>query len=131
MKKIINLITVLCIFPWLITGCNTSKEKIFPHSNVTMNDIYNQKTSGGKIEPFEIVRNDEDIYQTIEMIKHTRTPKVEIENLFQRLPNPDLVMYVFPHLTSDGKLPIPGYSTVFPFYEEVQYAMPGELVRER
>ncbi|MFF0977525.1 TIGR03751 family conjugal transfer lipoprotein, partial [Proteus mirabilis] len=46
---------------------------------------------------------------------------------FPRLPNPDMVMYVFPHLSA-GNLPVPGYSTVFPFYHQVQYALPGERV---
>ncbi|MEH9056570.1 TIGR03751 family conjugal transfer lipoprotein, partial [Klebsiella pneumoniae] len=37
---------------------------------------------------------------------------------------PDLVLYVFPHL--NGNTPVPGYSTVFPFYTRPQYALPGE-----
>lgn len=41
------------------------------------------------------------------------------------LPNPDMVMYLYPHL-ADGNTPVPGYSTVFPFYSQTQYAMPGE-----
>jgi conjugative transfer region lipoprotein (TIGR03751 family) len=45
---------------------------------------------------------------------------------FQRLPNPDLVMYVFPHLAR-GRYPVPGYYTAFPLYETVEYALPGEL----
>ncbi|QGM70484.1 TIGR03751 family conjugal transfer lipoprotein, partial [Proteus mirabilis] len=51
----------------------------------------------------------------------------EIHQQFPRLPNPDMVMYVFPHLSA-GNLPVPGYSTVFPFYHQVQYALPGERV---
>jgi conjugative transfer region lipoprotein (TIGR03751 family) len=50
----------------------------------------------------------------------------DIEARFARLPNPDLVMYVAPHLSPNGRYPIPGYSTVFPLYESVEYAMPGE-----
>lgn len=49
-----------------------------------------------------------------------------LQQRFQRLPNPDLVMTVFPHLAK-GKYPIPGYVTVFPMYESVEYAMPGEV----
>ncbi|MBW6332119.1 TIGR03751 family conjugal transfer lipoprotein, partial [Pseudomonas aeruginosa] len=26
--------------------------------------------------------------------------------------------------------PVPGYTTVFPFYQRVQYAMPGERTEE-
>lgn len=45
---------------------------------------------------------------------------------FVRLPNPDIEMYVYPHLAK-GKYPVPGYITVFPMFESVQYALPGEV----
>jgi conjugative transfer region lipoprotein (TIGR03751 family) len=57
---------------------------------------------------------------------YTRTASNEIYSLFPRLPNPDLVMYVFPHLAGNEPAPVPGYSTAFPFYSRTQYAMPGE-----
>ena len=49
----------------------------------------------------------------------------QIEQRFPRMPNPDLVMYVFPHLAR-GKYPVPGYFTAFPMYERVEYLLPGE-----
>lgn len=53
-----------------------------------------------------------------------------MRNRFARVPNPDLVMVVFPHL-SRGKYPVPGYVTVFPMYEQADlYALPGELEGE-
>lgn len=53
-----------------------------------------------------------------------------LRNRFARVPNPDLVMVVFPHL-SRGKYPVPGYVTVFPMYEQADlYALPGELEQE-
>jgi len=55
-----------------------------------------------------------------------RTDISSLQQRFQRLPNPDLVMSVFPHLAK-GKYPVPGYVTVFPMYESVEYAMPGEV----
>lgn len=58
---------------------------------------------------------------------YARTARNELEVLFVRLPNPDLVMYVFPHLATEEEVPVPGYSTVFPMYERVIYALPGEL----
>jgi conjugative transfer region lipoprotein (TIGR03751 family) len=61
-----------------------------------------------------------------ENAKFTRTAQSEIYSQFKRLPNPDLVMYVFPHLAGSDPAPIPGYTTVFPLYQRVQYAMPGE-----
>ncbi|KAE9776543.1 TIGR03751 family conjugal transfer lipoprotein, partial [Escherichia coli] len=56
---------------------------------------------------------------------YSRTQESEISQQFPRLPNPDMVMYVFPHL-AEGSSPVPGYSTVFSFYSRTQYAMPGE-----
>jgi len=51
----------------------------------------------------------------------------EIETHFPRLPNPTLVMYIFPHLSGNERTPVPGYVTTFPFYEKVEYALPGEV----
>jgi len=51
----------------------------------------------------------------------------EMVQRFVRLPNPDLVMYVAPHLSGTARHPVPGYSTVFPMYESIEYALPGEV----
>ena len=61
---------------------------------------------------------------------YTRTAANEIYRQFHRLPNPDLVMYVFPHLAGTDPVPVPGYTTVFPLYQRVQYAMPGERLED-
>lgn len=61
---------------------------------------------------------------------YTRTAQNEVYRQFHRLPNPDLVMYVFPHWAGTDPVPVPGYSTVFPLYQRVQYAMPGERLED-
>ncbi|GKS83681.1 TIGR03751 family conjugal transfer lipoprotein [Acidovorax sp. SUPP1855] len=61
---------------------------------------------------------------------YTRTARNEIDRQFHRLPNPDLAMYVFSHLAGTDPVPIPGYTTVFPLYQRVQYAMPGERTED-
>ena len=57
---------------------------------------------------------------------YTRTAQNELQLLFPRLPNPDIVIYVFPHLATDERVPVPGYTTAVPLYERVEYALPGE-----
>lgn len=57
------------------------------------------------------------------------SPLNPMQQRFARVPNPDLVMVVYPHL-SKGKYPVPGYVTVFPMYEQTQYALPGEVEQE-
>ncbi|MFN3493641.1 MAG: TIGR03751 family conjugal transfer lipoprotein [Hydrogenophaga sp.] len=58
------------------------------------------------------------------------TPLEPMQQRFSRVPNPDLVMVVFPHLAK-GKYPVPGYVTVFPMYEQTHYALPGEIEIEQ
>jgi conjugative transfer region lipoprotein (TIGR03751 family) len=56
----------------------------------------------------------------------TREAATEITTRFPRVPNPTLVMYVYPHLA--GELPVPGYTTTFPLWESAPYALPGETL---
>ena len=61
-------------------------------------------------------------------LRARRAPKSIVSSGACRIP--DLVMYVFPHLAGTDPVPVPGYSTVFPLYQRVQYAMPGERVED-
>ena len=58
---------------------------------------------------------------------YTRTVANELELLFPRLPNPDIYIHVLPHLATEERVPVPGYTTAVPLYERVEYALPGEL----
>ncbi|MYI90026.1 MAG: TIGR03751 family conjugal transfer lipoprotein [Gammaproteobacteria bacterium] len=58
---------------------------------------------------------------------YTRDVNNELSLHFPRLPNPTIVLYVFPHLSLEGT-PVPGYSTTFPMYETIEYALPWEIL---
>ena len=62
------------------------------------------------------------------IFEYTRTTQSELDSLFPRLENPDLVIYVYPHLATRTRAPIPGYTTVVPLYERVEYRLPGEAL---
>ena len=64
--------------------------------------------------------------QTLDYLPYTREQRTELVNLFPRLANPDLVIYVYPHLATRTRAPIPGYTTVIPLYDRVEYRLPGE-----
>lgn len=66
--------------------------------------------------------------QPLDYVAYTRTTRTELDNLFPRLENPDLVIYVYPHLATRTRAPIPGYTTVVPLYERVEYRLPGEAL---
>lgn len=127
----------------VLGGCATSKEQMLPHDNRTMLDVWNAETGGGTgggaparqlLDARQSLRRPltEADVQTAPGVqeRYTRTASNEIYRQFHRLPNPDLLMYVFPHLAGSDPVPVPGYSTVFPLYQRVQYALPGERVED-
>lgn len=127
-----------------LAGCATSKDELLPHGENTMLDVWNQETGGnagsGSGAGGQAARQLLNTRQALRRplteadvrsapaaaAAYTRTAANEIYRQFHRLPNPDLVMYVFPHLAGSDPVPVPGYTTVFPLYQRVQYAMPGE-----
>ncbi|WP_444756756.1 TIGR03751 family conjugal transfer lipoprotein [Pseudomonas sp. A014] len=120
---------LLCLH---MAGCTTSKDEMLPHGDQTMLDIWNSGGSVGTQQLLQQARGElrRPVLDPERLIKdqstYTRTAANEIRAQFPRLPNPDLVMYVYPHLAGTQQAPVPGYSTVFPLYEKVQYALPGE-----
>ena len=133
----------------VLSGCATSKEELLTHSDRTMMDIWQQETGGGGSGTGQVARRQLlDARQSLRrplteanvradvqaapaaQVRYTRTARNEVYRQFQRLPNPDLVMYVYPHLAGTDPVPVPGYTTVFPLYQRVQYAMPGERLED-
>lgn len=127
----------------VLGGCATSKEKLLTHGDRTMMDIWQQENGGGGagqvarrqlLDARQSLRRpltDVDVQAApAEQMRYTRTARNEVYRQFQRLPNPDLVMYVYPHLAGTDPVPVPGYTTVFPLYQRIQYAMPGERVED-
>ena len=115
----------------LLNGCaSTSKNDILPQDGQTMQETYEGHFKQLNQDSMESVRNsngrsisaaDDDLHG------YTRDAGHEINNLFPRLPNPTLVMFIYPHLAGATGNPVPGYATAFPMYEGVEYALPGEV----
>jgi len=134
--------SVILLIALLLAGCSTTKDSMLTHGDQTMMDIWSAGTAGGAgsqqsrqlLDARLSLRRpltSTDIQNSMAMqTTYTRTSANEIVSQFQRLPNPDLVMYVFAHLAGTDPVPVPGYSTVFPLYQRVQYAMPGERTED-
>lgn len=129
LSKILILISLITA----LTGCYTSKDKMFPNDSVTMQEIFNSSGSAGTnqnlLDARSTLRRAMDVPHDLQE-PYSRTAINEINSQFQRLPNPDLIMYVYPHLAGAEQAPIPGYSTVFPLYTKIQYALPGERTED-
>ncbi|WP_410764607.1 TIGR03751 family conjugal transfer lipoprotein [Erwinia psidii] len=129
-----NTFIFMLITTAMLTGCATSKEAMLPAGNSTMLEIWNGEDGAGNgsrqsAATRDTLRRpltaDETRADARADRSYSRSEESEISQQFPRLPNPDMVMYLYPHLV-DGNTPVPGYSTVFPFYARTQYAMPGE-----
>ncbi|MEQ8233112.1 MAG: TIGR03751 family conjugal transfer lipoprotein [Gammaproteobacteria bacterium] len=112
-------------------GCASTKESVLPQDGPSMKAIYDAHFEGmGADVPYVLRRElgtrplgDDDV----DLAGYSRTAHTELETIFPRLPNPKLVMYVFPHLAGSERVPVPGYATTFTLYERVEYALPGEV----
>ncbi|MBE8597367.1 TIGR03751 family conjugal transfer lipoprotein [Xenorhabdus sp. BG5] len=128
MRKITYSI-VLCL-TGLLAGCSTSKDTLLPAGEQTVLAMWQGNKAGhtavqARTALRRMLTDTERRRSLEEPYYYSRSAAQEISQQFPRLPNPDMVMYIFPHLAA-GNMPIPGYSTVFPFYQQIQYALPGE-----
>lgn len=106
-----------------IASCGSIPE---PKDGRTMRDIYDQQMTRTSAPVERSSRPAQDVVVP-QYDRYTRDAKTEIENLFPRLPNPTLYLYVRPHTVGVDGLPIPGYTVPFSMYERDQHAMPGEV----
>lgn len=132
--KVLMMMGVILAASSVLTGCSTSQGDLLPTGDATMKDIWNKGGNDSNITSYRTPNgrliDTPNYVSSREQQTYTRTAENEVKNLFPRLPNPDLVMYVYPHLTdSSEQMPVPGYSSVIPFYGRVQYAQPGERTR--
>lgn len=139
-------LTVLLINLLLLGCASDSKDHLLPQSGPTMKQVYDNHFTGGEPLTQNVPPEEEDpdnrpppppvimfekrpIHSgNHDLAGYTRTAESEINSRFSRLPNPTLVMYVYPHLSGQG-YPVPGYATHFTLYETVEYALPGENER--
>lgn len=112
-----------------LSACATTKEDVIPQGGQDMADIYatHQQKAGVTRNPLRQRQGLARPIQpgTADLRAYTQQAANEIEHVFPRLPNPQLVLFVFPHLSTEGA-PVPGYATAFPMYAVDQYALPGE-----
>ncbi len=110
-----------------------TSDEVIPRDGPTMREIYAGHMGGGTVRGDRAgvavgLRERAMASGSVNLAGYTRIVHNEIDNQFERLPNPDLVMFVFPHLAGPARTPVPGYATVFPMYSRPAYALPGETV---
>lgn len=116
-----------------LTSCSSMFTSKMPSGSNSMQQSYDSAINGATSnDSIDAVRS------RMHYVSNTNTQHLQeiqsngnaIDSQFARLPNPNIVMYVYPHQAGSGNnlTPVPGYSTVFPLYQHVQYAMPGDMI---
>ena len=113
MRKMILILIAIWINAGLLSGCASSKAKVFGTEMPSMKTIHDEKFHQANNEVLDRPH------------RSASDEVIETHEEFQWLPNPTLRMYVFKHLTNAGN-PVPGYSTFFRLYTRDNIASPGE-----
>ena len=132
------LSVVLCI-----AGCHSVSGNVIPEGGPPMETIYDSMgasqttdhaktlTAAEQTDNIEAELAIKDIRQQNTKTtsrSFSTTPAINSMNtVFHKLPNPELKLYVYPHLAGSDELPIPGYYTAFNVYEKTHYALPNEF----
>ena len=131
MKPTSTLIAALGLISLVLAGCASTKDTVLPQDGPSMKAIYEGHVHEMNAENPQVIRGELGdrpiVAGEAALHGYTRDAFNEIDVLFPRLPNPTLLMYIFPHLAGDAGAPVPGYTTAFPMYEQVEYALPGEV----
>lgn len=134
-------VVMLALYGAVLAGCASNTEELLSHRSPPMVDVWRQHTaSTGGPAPRQVLDARLSLRRPLAAADvqarpsinagYSRTAENEIHSQFRRLPNPNLVMYVFPHLAGSEQVPVPGYSTVFPLHQRVHYALPGDRVED-
>ena len=138
-----NSLLLAIVLPSLLAGCTAIGSRESPLKEATAGSPTLVDVYRGKFQPpqsaassretardrLERASSARPIARGDEMTQRYWSALEPMQQRFARVPNPDLVMVVYPHLAK-GRYPVPGYVTVFPMYESTEYAMPGEVAEE-
>ncbi len=107
-----------------LPACSSIRGNVVPEKGPTMESIYD--SMGNDNPDF----SDALSTQNLSTIRQTTgsdqpTNKNSIPG-FRQLPNPELTLYVYPHLAGESQVPVPGYNTAFSAYTQTYYALPQE-----
>ena len=137
MKIQMKLVVVTLVCASALSGCMTpGKHMLPPGGAMTMPQIYQVESgmnrAGAAQQSMKYRVADTQRVQTSLPVTHyaafTATSRNEVSNMFKQIPNPEIPIYIYPHLVrSDHEsFPKPGYSSVFFLYRRNQFAMPNE-----
>ena len=121
MKTILQLLLLVSLTS-LLAGCGGIRTPT--KDSQTMGEIYerhfleSENSNGLRRLP---------VYKDLSATR--KREETELADEFELLDNPMLLIYVYPHIATDDRMPVPGYWTAIPLYERDEFALPGESHR--
>ncbi len=117
---------ILCL-----SGCASSNP---PQTSMTEAQIYHEAMQQSNVESLNQTRLKVQNQMAMKSVGKTNInsfsdtaskAQKRLQKQFPQFPDPETIVYVYPHLGPDG-VPVPGYYTKFHLYQENYYALPGE-----
>ena len=122
--------TLITLLAWtsLLGACTAGKQAVVAPDAPGIRTIYDKHMQEGGHEDLSGLRQSVQKNLPAHAIAlDPATPLVASHRTrFARVPNPELIMYVYPHLAGPEQVPVPGYFTAFSMYARIHYARPGE-----
>ncbi len=130
-----NLAMILSLSLSVLLGCasSTPKEKqLLPDAGPTTAEIM----QGTKVTHTYYGNGQRSPYIGETLMPHYSSQSYyssehiqELKRDFKRVPNPEIVGYVYPHI-NNNEMPVPGYFTSFPLYNRNHFALTSEGYNE-
>ena len=122
--------TLITLLAWtsLLGACTAGKEAVVAPDAPGIRTIYDEHMRAAGHDDLQGLRasvQKNPVDAMIPLDPGGRAGAV-LKVRFARVANPELVMYVYPHLAGTEQVPVPGYHTAFPMYARIHYARPGE-----
>lgn len=122
-----------------LTACSSLSGNVIPQKGPSMEQIYDsmgessiQSKNNNKADKSHLTKvhqeaSDASTAQALPLPGSVYTSADKSK--FHKLPNPELQLYISPHVAGQDEVPIPGYFTAFDAYERNYYALPYENAR--
>lgn len=133
------LITLMLVVASInLSACSSVRGNVVPQTGPTMEQIYDgmgaQHTSENTSQSDsqdDLKKWREEATMSAPVQSHTRMtvdqlPTQTVSEEFRKLPNPEMKLYIYPHLAGEDQVPVPGYFTVFNVYDHDHYALAQE-----
>ena len=128
MRTSIILMLFAALISFNLSACSSISGNVVPKSGPAMEKVYDSMGD----QNVDNIDNSNKL-NSKQNIKLFRAKQFAVQNSeyknyrtlerLHKIPNPELRMYIYPHLAGRDQIPVPGYTTEFNVYERDYYAL--------